>query len=328
MASQVEFNIFVDLLTLQVEERSPAAYPALAGEYARTDRVRVPLPACYCCQQQTDASTRNMTDKPAPSPRLSNQRNGRLETTIDAPVRRNLVSNQILECSARLFAERGYAGTSLQDIADSMGISRPNLYTYVQNKEEILSALVEDVMERTKQVLIEAKSSEGNALDRLRTALVGLAVLNVTNGLRFKVLERSEGHLPPEMAAIHKRDSRAVLGLLVELVEAAADAGFTRAISSRQAALGLLGMVNWVVWWYRPEVDGPAKPNAELLVDMALNGLKKPQKRSGARDALGAIDAIKEELAVLEKVLDTPRKRTAAAAASARSPGARAKRRS
>lgn len=247
---------------------------------------------------------------------------------MDVPNRRSLVSNEILERSARLFAERGYAGTSLQDIADSMGISRPNLYTYVQNKEEILSALVEDVMERTKQVLIQAKSAEGNALDRLRTALVGLAVLNVTNGLRFKVLDRSEGHLPPDLAAIHKRDRHAVLELLVDLVEASANEGFTRTIPSRQVALGLLGMVNWVAWWYRAEVDGPAKDNAELLVDLVLNGLKKPQKRSGARDALGAIDAIKEELSVLEKVLGTPRKRTAAAPASARSPAAKAKRRS
>lgn len=244
------------------------------------------------------------------------------------PNRRNLVSNEILERSARLFAERGYGGTSLQDIADSMGISRPNLYTYVQNKEEILSALVEDVMERTKQVLIEAKSAEGDAFERLRTALVGLAVLNATNGLRFKVLDRSEGNLPPDLAAIHKRDRHAVLELLVDLVAASAEAGFTRPVAPRQVALGLLGMVNWVAWWYRADVDGPAQANADLLVDIALNGLKKPQKRSGARDAQGAIEAIKEELAVLEKVLDAPRKRKAATAAAARSSGSSAKRRS
>ncbi|MFZ0838044.1 MAG: TetR family transcriptional regulator, partial [Xanthobacteraceae bacterium] len=51
----------------------------------------------------------------------------------------------VLEAAAKLFAERGFGGTNLQDIADALGISRPALYYYFKSKDEILASLVEEV---------------------------------------------------------------------------------------------------------------------------------------------------------------------------------------
>src|SRR5882672_2394762 len=79
--------------------------------------------------------------------------------------RRQLVSNELLEHAARLFTERGFAGTSLQDIADSMGVSRPTIYTYVRNKEELLAALVQDVLGPTVRILEEARDRADLAPD-------------------------------------------------------------------------------------------------------------------------------------------------------------------
>ena len=59
--------------------------------------------------------------------------------------RRELVENEIYEHAIRLFAERGFAGTSLQDIADALGITRPALYYYVKSKDELLAKLAADV---------------------------------------------------------------------------------------------------------------------------------------------------------------------------------------
>ena len=49
--------------------------------------------------------------------------------------------SEILEHATRLFAERGYDGTTLQDIADAIGITRPGLYNYISSKEQLLAAL-------------------------------------------------------------------------------------------------------------------------------------------------------------------------------------------
>ena len=61
--------------------------------------------------------------------------------------RRELVEAQIYEQATRLFAERGFAGTSLQDIADAMGMTRPALYYYVKNKDQLLARLVTEITE-------------------------------------------------------------------------------------------------------------------------------------------------------------------------------------
>src|SRR5206468_2845368 len=65
---------------------------------------------------------------------------GRMSTA-----RRELVENELYEHATRLFAERGFAGTSLQDIADALGITRPALYYYVKSKDELLAKLVTEV---------------------------------------------------------------------------------------------------------------------------------------------------------------------------------------
>jgi hypothetical protein len=58
--------------------------------------------------------------------------NGTVSPT--SSVRKELVENQMYETAAKLFAHRGFAGTSLQDIADEMGVSRPALYYYVKTR--------------------------------------------------------------------------------------------------------------------------------------------------------------------------------------------------
>src|ERR1700748_1482449 len=67
------------------------------------------------------------------------------EQARSGTARRELVENEIYEHATRLFAERGFAGTSLQDIADALGITRPALYYYVKSKDELLAKLAADV---------------------------------------------------------------------------------------------------------------------------------------------------------------------------------------
>ena len=66
--------------------------------------------------------------------------------------------SEILEHATRLFAERGYDGTTLQDIADAIGITRPGLYNYISSKEQLLAELVRDVSESTAHIDLPVES--------------------------------------------------------------------------------------------------------------------------------------------------------------------------
>lgn len=218
--------------------------------------------------------------------------------------RRRLVSNELLEQSARLFATQGYANTSFQDIADAMGISRPALYHYVSNKEEILAAIVRDVLERVVEILEEAGArADLDEAERVEHALRRIVVNNARNTTRFRLLDRSEPDLPPEIAQLHRRARRRVLELLTGLIDDAVRAGRFRPLASRTVALGMLGMANWVAWWYRVEHDGDAEAVADVLVELAISGVRRGADRQVQPGPLAALALLKEDLTHLEHAL-------------------------
>jgi AcrR family transcriptional regulator len=220
--------------------------------------------------------------------------------------RRQLVSNELLDHAARLFTERGFAATSLQDIADAMGISRPSLYTYVRNKEELLAALVQDVLGPTVRILEEATARTDVAADvRLTDAVHAMAVHNCRNTTRFRLLDRSEPYLPPELAAEHRDSRRHVLALLVGLVEDAVAAGQVRPLPARTVALSILGMLNWIAWWYRGGIDDPAEDVAVVMTDMVMAGIRRDDGRAPAANPWTALAQLKDDLAQLERTLAT-----------------------
>jgi AcrR family transcriptional regulator len=218
--------------------------------------------------------------------------------------RRRLVSTELLEHSARLFADQGYANTSFQDIADAMGISRPALYHYVSNKEEILAALVRDVLERVVEILEQARAREDLDEDqRVEDALRRIVVNNARNTTRFRLLDRSEPDLPAEIAEMHHAARRRVLELLTGLIDDAIQAGRFRPLPARTVALGMLGMANWVAWWYRADNDGDPEAVADVLVDLAMSGIRRGSDRQVQPGPWAALALLKEDVTHLESAL-------------------------
>ena len=106
--------------------------------------------------------------------------------------RRELVENEIYEQAIRLFAERGFAGTSLQDIADALGITRPALYYYVKSKDELLAKLAADVAGGSAAQITEvAARPDLDAVGKIRE-IARLNVVRVaTQPERFRLLIRN-----------------------------------------------------------------------------------------------------------------------------------------
>ncbi len=174
--------------------------------------------------------------------------NGRNSTT-----RRELVESQMYEQAARLFAERGFAGTSLQDIADAMGITRPALYYYVKSKDDLLAKLVTEITEGpAADMRAVAERTDLDPVGKLRAIARLIAVRQASQPVRFRLLVLSEAELPDELARAHERGRRAVLKTLSEVIDGGVVSGQFRPVDPRVAALGVLGLCNWVAWWIPP----------------------------------------------------------------------------
>ncbi|SDF94156.1 TetR/AcrR family transcriptional regulator [Klenkia brasiliensis] len=228
-------------------------------------------------------------------------------TTSSTPrpsARRDLVEAQILEHATRLFAERGFAATSLQDIAEAAGLTRPALYHYVRSKDDLLSRLVEELTEGPADELgrINADTSVP-PVQRLRDMAFAVARNQTRNPERFRLLIRSEAELPAELADVYRRGRRRVLREFTAVIEEGVQAGQLRPTDARVAALGIIGMCNWVAWWHRPGQGDDAV--AGQLADMAAASLAEADDRqvtgTGPQRALALL---RQDLDYLERELD------------------------
>lgn len=188
--------------------------------------------------------------------------------------RRDLVEKQIMEQATLLFAERGFAGTSLQDIADAMGLTRPALYHYVANKDEVLARLVTEITEEPAVILagINERKDLG-PVDKLHAMATAIALHHAAAPERFRLIIRSEAELPESLSKTYAQSRRRVLSEFTTVVRDGIEAGAFRPLDPRFASLSIIGMLNWMAWWYHPDGDASAETVAEQLADMAVHSV-------------------------------------------------------
>lgn len=225
--------------------------------------------------------------------------------------RRELVEKQILDQATRLFAEKGFASTTLQDIADATGLTRPALYHYVANKDELLSRLISESTETPAAVLHEINErSDLGPTEKLRKMATAIALNQAQSADRFKLIIRSEADLPEEMSHTYQQSRRHVLKEFVTVVESGVKAGEFRPVDPRTAALGIIGMLNWVAWWHQSGDPDADRRVATQLADMALRTVAqdsgKPVVPEGPERA---ISMLREDLDYLERILARDRTR-------------------
>jgi len=181
----------------------------------------------------------------------------------------------ILDGAAELFAERGFAGTTIEAIARSLNASKAWLYHYYDAKEAVLYALLKDHVERLLRVAEDALAAPGTPQTRLRR-LVG-ALIEVYADARAKhvVLMNELGALPAEQRAeLRMLQNRLVDRFQSIIAEIRPDIAASEQ-HRRPTTMLLMGMMNWTYTWYRPE--GPLSPTelADLVTNLFLSGIAR-----------------------------------------------------
>ncbi|GAF46435.1 TetR/AcrR family transcriptional regulator [Rhodococcus wratislaviensis] len=222
-------------------------------------------------------------------------------TPRSSGARRETLESAIFEQASRLFAERGYAGTTPQDIADAVGLSRQNLYYYVKSKEEILAKLVSEMTIRSVENVEEIAKEEGTPPDRVRNFTRSWVLDRAANRTRFRMLDRSESVLPAELSEQFLRGRRAALAALVGVIEEGIAGGWFRDVNPRVAALQIIGMCNWVAWWYEPGHEPEVDSIADQMADSAVVMISRVDRASA--DPRAVVDSIAGDLERLRALL-------------------------
>lgn len=182
---------------------------------------------------------------------------------------------EILAAAARIFREKGYHGTSVRDIAESVGLLKGSLYHYIRSKEDLLARLFEGALEETVAELEQVAARDASAAERL-SEMVRVYVRSVTANLDAVGLYLREWRAlpPPQLARLRAR--RRAMRTLFETV--LADGQRRREFAAADAkisALAILGMCNWIYEWYRPR--GRLRPEqlAEELATRAVRSVAR-----------------------------------------------------
>jgi TetR/AcrR family transcriptional regulator, cholesterol catabolism regulator len=190
---------------------------------------------------------------------------------------------QIEDVASALFGHRGYAATSMRDIAKALDLQGGSLYAHIPSKEAVLAAIVEEAADTFHAAVRPIAEGPGTAAERLR-AMIGAHLGVVTGGRdRAKVFLFEWTFLAPERREAVARSRAAYQGYFERVIGEGADAGELEAADPRLAAIFVLSAMNGMAHWYRP--DGRLGPDAlaEQYADLFLGGLRVPSKHEGAR---------------------------------------------
>jgi TetR/AcrR family transcriptional regulator, cholesterol catabolism regulator len=171
---------------------------------------------------------------------------------VPAPTSEALVRRQeVVDCAAILFAERGFDGTSINDIADRTTLKKPSLYHYFPSKQHILVAVLEGEMSA-----LWARAQEIAAISDPVERIRGLLEAHLSNfrrklpQIRVFLLERTK--IDAELGATYIEQRRQYDALYVEAIRDGQKQGVFRVDDPVVLAYAVLGIVNWMVQWYDP----------------------------------------------------------------------------
>ena len=194
-----------------------------------------------------------------------------------APRPRRHDATSLVTAAAHVFTERGYDGTSMEDLARAAGVTKSSIYHHVRGKEELLRLALERALEPLFAVLDEPGATSGPALARLEHVLRREVDVLVAELPHVTLLLRVRGNTATERWALERR--RAFDAAVTATArEAVAEGGLRTDLDPALVTRLVFGMINSTAEWYRPD-DGPASPGAgplgDAVVSLALDGWRR-----------------------------------------------------
>jgi len=177
----------------------------------------------------------------------------------------------IVRAAVEVFREKGYERATVRDIAARAGMTSSGLYVHVASKQELFLEIVQPVIEEAVERMERIAASDAALPARLREAIVGAVSafgahypeVSVYTREFFPVLETAD----PELRRRYEHAWHT-------LVQDGIDAGVFRADADvRVVVFGILGMVNWMHRWYRPDGPRTVEEIGDELSELVLRGL-------------------------------------------------------
>ncbi|MBN2707264.1 MAG: TetR family transcriptional regulator [Deltaproteobacteria bacterium] len=167
---------------------------------------------------------------------------------------------KLFDRAAALFAEKGYHGTSISDLARAMELQKGSLYHYFKSKEELLFQLLDDYISGALREIEAICRAESEPVARLQRFMLFYTGFYAGNRDRLILLINDIDKLGPELRARVLSRERLYYQVLTDIFQELQAAGLMKALPLPVAAFAFFGMVHYTYKWYR--ADGKISPES------------------------------------------------------------------
>ena len=182
---------------------------------------------------------------------------------------------RILERAAKLIFQKGFDGTSMQDIADACGLTKAGLYHYVESKEALLIAIMLYGMELFEEQVLFRVQDISDPLQRLKETMacnISLVIEDSSKEVTI-ILHEHQTLTGAAQRKINER-KRKYVRFLEDTFREAAARGQIRPVDPTIATFSLLGSVLWTYKWYRPNGRLTPAVLTSGMIDTFFKGLE------------------------------------------------------
>ena len=187
----------------------------------------------------------------------------------------------VLRAAVRSFNEKGFHATSLDDVANALNVTKPTIYHYFANKDEILFECVRRGLDSIRHAAEAVESEGGGGLERLRRLMRDYAII-MTRDFGMCVTRTADHELSGDSRAKFRALKREIDQTVRRVVEQGMADGSIAGGDPRLVTFTLTGALNWIAHWYDPRGALGAEDVADAAVATLVGGLA-PRRLQGER---------------------------------------------
>lgn len=192
--------------------------------------------------------------------------------SADRARQREIKRDAVILAAARAFRQRGYHNTSVDDLASILNVTKPTIYHYLENKEEILFECFRTGLDQIRGAFDEIRGSQESGLARL-TAVIRRYAQAISSEFGWCMVRAEDQDLSPVMSRRVNALKKEIDQGLRRLIEEGIADGSIRRCDPKITAFALAGAMNWIAHWHRADAELTPEQIADRFIDVFVSGL-------------------------------------------------------
>ncbi|MCH5690763.1 TetR/AcrR family transcriptional regulator [Niabella sp. W65] len=181
----------------------------------------------------------------------------------------------ILTTAAAMFREKGFAASSMRDLAEKIGIEAASLYNHIQSKAQILEEIVDSVSEECKTHLDDLEKSNSTSLEKIESLIRFHTKMMMNRFEEYSVMVSQWMHLEGDKLVQFATNRRDYVKRMEAIVEAGIQKGELKSLMPYVVVLNILSSVRGLEFWQRSAKSHTAQEMEDNMVVHLIGGIKK-----------------------------------------------------